>query len=107
MRVDEIRGGPAQAAAVGPVPAIDALLAKKPNARIAVVQGSFDWFHNGHLELAGNAAAAGYDLVVVMPTAEYERKPYLRNAFDRRLALASQAIASRPELAGRVVVSDA
>jgi nicotinate-nucleotide adenylyltransferase len=89
-----------------PFPEIDAILARQPKARIAIVQGSFDWVHKGHVELFG-AARKAYDYVVVVPTREYARKPYLRSSFDRRVRLIEQAIAAEPELRGRVAVSRA
>lgn len=110
--------GSTGAVAVGPIDAIGELLARKPNARIALVQGSFDWFHAGHLALVDSVArgktkdartgkAEPFDLVVVLPTHEYERKPYLRNSFERRLELVQAAVEDTSALRGRVVVSDA
>ncbi len=88
--------------ATGLEPQLDLLIAAKPKPRIAVIQGSFDWVHNGHLELIAGAAnacdASGqprFDQVVVVPTHEYPRKPFLKASFERRVAQLSEAIAER------------
>ena len=88
--------------ATGPVPEVAALLEKKPTARIAIVQGSFDWVHNGHLDLVDAVVGARtqpkkggantpFDLVVVVPTAVYERKPFLAASYERRIDLVTEA----------------
>lgn len=97
----------------GPVGEIGRLLARNPRARIAIVQGSFDWVHKGHLEMI-SAAASGkkrdgspnYDLVVVVPSYEYSKKPFLKASFGRRLGLMRAAVAEA-SLGSRVVVSNA
>jgi len=92
-----------------PFPEIEALLARKPNARIAVIQGSFDWVHNGHVQLMKTIARdkhqGGYDMIFVLPTRNYEKKPFLRASFYRRIRLLDEAVAEEPDLAGKVVVS--
>jgi nicotinic acid mononucleotide adenylyltransferase len=87
---------------------------KKAGARVAIVQGSFDWVHNGHLELMERALLAKdaegksqFDHIVVMPTRSYEKKPFLRGSWARRVALLKAAIAEHPALRDRVIVSTA
>lgn len=91
----------------GPVGALDALCARKPDAQVALLQGSFDWIHNGHLELFEAIARTSVDVVVVMPTVTNDDKPFLAADARARLALVEAAVAAHPALKDRVVVSDA
>lgn len=100
--------------AAGPVPELDWLIKSKPNARVALVQGSFDWIHNGHLDMIGAVAASKsgttqepFDLVVVMPTTSNKQKAFLADGVAQRFDLVKRAVAGREDLRGRVAVSDA
>lgn len=110
--VDAMSMGPAVTELSRLVPELDELLKAKPNATIAVVQGSYDWVHRGHLNLIAGIAAhrvdgEPYDMVLVVPTAEYDRKPFLQHSFGRREALLKEAVAAEPALRdGRTIVSD-
>lgn len=98
----------------GPIPELDRLLTEKPNVRVAIVQGSFDWFHSGHLALLEGVLSAGekrgqpFDAVVVVPSRphDYGDKSYLVTSYDRRLNLVRAAVESSPKLKHKVVVSD-
>ncbi|MBW2731428.1 MAG: hypothetical protein JRH20_03490 [Deltaproteobacteria bacterium] len=90
-------------------PKVRRLLARKPNAHIAVVQGSFDWTHQGHLDLiatVANTKAQRPDVVLVLPTHKPSNKVHLFGTFGRRLKHLGAAVAGDTRLDQRVSVSD-